>query len=186
MKIAARVSVGFLGLSLATAAAAAVKPVEATWKKHDLNFSFVGFTTDYSCGGFEDKVGLLLQAAGARADAKVVASCMAPMGGPQKISTAHVVFRALVPRQAGDDRHAPPPVQAAWKAVHLRARAPEDLGEGDCELVEQFATKILPLFTVRDIENQMTCTPNELNLGGINLKFRVLAPLPKPKPAAAS
>ncbi|HUX73231.1 MAG TPA: hypothetical protein VMV25_04985 [Steroidobacteraceae bacterium] len=186
MKTPVRLMVGFLGLSLAAVAAAADKPVEATWKKHDLNFSFVGFTSHYSCGGFEDKVDLLLAAAGARADAKVVASCMAPMGGPQEISTAHVVFRALVARKAGDGDQAVPPVQAAWKAVRLRAHSPADLGEGDCELVDQFAAKILPLFTVQDVENHTNCVPHEVNLGSIDLKYRVLAPLPKPKSAAAS
>lgn len=173
-----RAAAALIGLALCVAATAADRPVEATWKKHDLTFGFVGFTTHYSCGGFEDKLGLLLAAAGARGDAKVVASCMAPMGGPERISTARVSFHALVPRKAGEAGGAAP-VSAQWKTVHLRAREPQDLGEGDCELVEQFARRILPLFTVRDVVDHVNCVPHQLTLGSVDLRFRVLAPPPK-------
>jgi hypothetical protein len=54
-------------------------------------------------------------------------------------------------------------------------RSPRELGLGDCELVEQFRDKVLPMFTTRDVENRMTCVPNQLSGTVINLKFEVFA-----------
>ncbi|MDE2305470.1 MAG: hypothetical protein KGL34_07920 [Gammaproteobacteria bacterium] len=182
MRYFAQIGATLLGLAVSVAAAAAPQPkaVEAVWKKHELNFSFVGFTTHYSCEGLEEKLDLLLASAAARPDAKVVASCMAPMGGPEPISTARVTFHALVPSEAGASPGAGAPVAAQWRTVHLRAHSPDDLGEGDCELVEQFARRLLPLFTVRHVVDHMSCVPHQLQIGGVDLSFEVLAPLPKP------
>ena len=53
------------------------------------------------------------------------------------------------------------------------------------ELVEQFAHDLLPKFTTRNVDSRMSCTPHQLSLGGINLKFESLAAVPESeKPAA--
>lgn len=185
MKTAGPVTVFILGLTLAGVAAATAKPEAAQWQKHELTFTFSGFTTRYSCGGFEDVLSLLLRAAGARPDAKVVASCMAPMGGPEPISIARLTFYSLVPLKAGAASHAAAPaVPGLWKPVQLRAGSPRDLGNGDCELIDQFARRILPLFTTRDVRNRMNCIPHQVSLGGVDLKFTVLAAVPKAAPGA--
>ncbi len=190
-KALAGVAIAVAAASVATAAStepsAAAKPIAAVWKARQLDFTFAGFTTHYTCSGFESVLGRLLRAAGARADAKVSASCTAPFGHPERISIAHLSFSVLVP----DDHVAPAtagakstPVEAQWKSVHWQAHSPLalDLGEGDCELVDEFARRILPLFSVRDVVNDMNCVPHQLEVGGVDLRFRVLAPLSGAKP----
>lgn len=189
MQRALLATIAVLGLALTgavppAAGAAAGRPVRAVWKKHDVSFSFSGFTSHYSCGGFDDTVRLLLRTAGARPGAKVLGSCLSPMGGPEPISMARLSFYALVPaspKSALAGHGAVPIVPAEWKTIHLRAQSPEDLGEGDCELVDQFARSLLPLFTVRDVKNDMSCVPNQINLGDVDLRFRVLVAMPQKK-----
>ena len=40
--------------------------VAGVWVKHDVHFTYMGLTTFYSCDGLENKLKLLLRAAGAR------------------------------------------------------------------------------------------------------------------------
>ena len=190
-KALAGVAIAASVVSVATAAPAArpapTEPIAAVWKTHQLNFTFAGFTTHYTCSGFESVLGRLLRAAGARSDAKVSASCTAPFGHPERISIAHLSFNVLVPLEHGTPAAADSkskPVEAQWKTIRWQAHSPLalDLGEGDCELVDEFARRILPLFSVRDVVNDMNCVPHQLQVGGVDLRFRVLAPLSSPKP----
>ncbi len=184
LKALAAIAIAAAAASVATAAApsAPSKPVAAVWKARQLDFTFAGFTTHYTCSGFESVLGRLLRAAGARADAKVSASCTAPFGHPERISIAHLSFSVLVPIEHGTPATADSkakPVEAQWKTVRWQAHSPLalDLGEGDCELVDEFARRILPLFSVRDVVNDMNCVPHQLQVGGVDLRFRALAPL---------
>jgi hypothetical protein len=61
--------------------------------------------------------------------------------------------------------------------VALADRSPREVRLGDCELVEQFRDKVLPMFTTRNVENRMTCVPNQLSGSVINLTFEVFAGL---------
>jgi hypothetical protein len=105
----------------------------------------MGFTSSYSCGGLEDKFKVLLRLAGARPDGHVRVVCTSAVSEPQRSSTVLLTFHALVPAAAG--------VNAAtlgvWKDVAWRAGSPRELEAGDCELVDVFARRILPLFTTR-------------------------------------
>jgi hypothetical protein len=166
--------------------------VAGVWVKHDVHFTYMGLTTFYSCDGLENKLKLLLRAAGAREDLRVSASCSNPMGGPSRISMAELQFYTLWPV----DRPLPPPARSAtkaeppaaglgvWKRVELRARTPNWLEEGDCELVDQFDRELLPLFAVRDRDGRMMCAPHTVILGGIDLKVSTLMPVAKPKAPA--
>jgi len=191
LKALAGIAIAAAAASVATAAAptAPSEPVAAVWKARQLDFTFAGFTTHYTCSGFESVLGRLLRAAGARADAKVSASCTAPFGHPERISIAHLSFSVLVPIEHGTPATADSkakPVEAQWKTVRWQAHSPLalDLGEGDCELVDEFARRILPLFSVRDVVNDMNCVPHQLQVGGVDLRFRALAPLNAAKPKA--
>ena len=178
---ASAASVAHAAGAAAVAPVAPATPVAAVWKAHQLDFTFTGFTTHYTCSGFESVLGRLLRAAGARPDAKVTASCTAPFGHPERISIAHLSFNTLVPLEDGASGAAAKskPVEGQWKTVRWQAHSPLalDLGEGDCELVDEFARRILPLFSVRDVVNDMNCVPHQLQVGGVDLRFRVLAPL---------
>lgn len=154
--------------------------MQGSWQKHQYSFQFFGFTTTYSCDGLASKLKLLLIAAGARADAKSSSGgCSRGYGVPDKFARADLTFYTLAPAGTGDN--AASPINGAWRTVALAARSPRDLAPGDCELVEQFRDKVLPMFTTRNVENRMTCVPNQLSGGMINLKFQVFAEIPAKK-----
>jgi hypothetical protein len=150
------------------------------WQKHEYNFQYFGFTTTYSCDGLATKLRILLIAAGARADAKSISgACVRGYGDPDKLARANLTFYTLAP--VGDAGNTSPPVSGAWRSVAFANRRPREIALGDCELIEQFRDKVLPMFTTRNIENRMTCVPNQLSGSGIDLKFEVLAALPGAK-----
>jgi hypothetical protein len=147
---------------------------QGVWQKHEYSFQFLGFTTTYSCDGLATKLKLLLIAAGARADAKSTSgACSGGYGTPDKFARAYLKFYTLAPVGTGDSTS--PPISGAWRSVALADRSPRELRLGDCELVEQFRDKVLPMFTTRNVDNRMTCIPNQLSGSVINIKFEVFA-----------
>jgi hypothetical protein len=162
------------GLSLA-----ADSTTPGIFQKHEYRFSFIGFTTTYSCDGLADKLKLLLLAAGARADAKAApAACAKGFGRPDKFASAYLTFYTLA--TPGADRvNDSPMVDGSWRPVKFMPRSPSQLGLGDCELIEQFRDHVLPMFTVRDIDDKTTCVPHQVAGSGYSLAFESLAPPPK-------
>lgn len=145
----------------------------ATWHRRELSFTFLGFTSTYSCDGLADKLRDLLLAAGARADAKAVPSaCAAGFGRPDKLAGANLVFYTLGP--PADPATDGQVVSASWHSVVFTTNSPRNLQRGDCELVEQFATRLLPMFTTRNIGNHTTCVPHEDSGSVIDLRFDAL------------
>jgi hypothetical protein len=47
---------------------------------------------------------------------------------------------------------------------------------GDCELVQQFRSRILPLFDTRDVSSNLNCVPFQSNGHQFSLSFDVFAP----------
>jgi hypothetical protein len=155
----------------------ATDSAQGVWQKHDYSFQFLGFTTTYSCDGLASKLKVLLIAAGARADAKSTSGgCTLGYGVPDTFARAILTFYALAP--AGNGENGSPPINGAWRSVALGDRSPREVRLGDCELVEQFRDKVLPMFTTRNVDNRITCIPNQLSGSVINLKFEVFAALP--------
>jgi len=164
----------------ASAGESASDPEQGTWQKHDYNFQFLGFTTTYSCDGLASKLKVLLIAAGARADAKAVSSgCSSGYGVPDKFARSRLTFYTLAP--VGGGKNASPPINGVWRSVALAERSPREVALGDCELIEQFRDKVLPMFATRKVDNRMTCVPNQVSGSVINLKFEVFAGLPAKK-----
>jgi hypothetical protein len=162
------------GASLAADTAIPTPQIAGTWQKHEYTFQFFGFTTTYSCEGLASKLKVLLIAAGARPDARSRPNgCVRGYGQPDKFAQAYLKFYSLVPAVESDAASAN--VAAVWRPVTLGVRSPRDLARGDCELVEQFNANILPMFTVRNIDNRMTCIPKQESGSVINLKFDSLA-----------
>lgn len=178
----------FLTMLAALAAMTAALPTVAAddasagiWQLHKYTLNFMGFTTTYSCDGLEDKVRDLLVWAGARNDVKSSAfGCNRGFGAPSKFASTEVSFYTLVGAAAGDAGAVP----ATWRKVQWTAHRPLQMGEGDCELVEQFHDQLLPMFTTRNVNNHTRCEPHEISPGDLNLEFEVLVPLtPVPVPA---
>ena len=170
----------------ADAPAESPAPQAASWQSHTYEFHYMGFTATYSCDGLADKLQLLLRVAGARADAKVIPSCVRGYGVPDKLVEAKVVFSTLQLANATSpaaSASAAKSVQGAWRQVELAPQHPFELQAGDCELVEQFRDTLLLMFATRNVKSQITCVPHQAS-GGFGLSFEVFAPLPKAKAKA--
>jgi len=182
----------------APAAAPDAAPVDAVWIKHERQFSYMGVTSRYSCDGLESKLKALLRLAGARDDLKVIGSCSNPSSGPSRMSSARMTYWTLalpgspqatppaasvknLGHAAKELKVAEPPVAGVgqWKQVELRADHGLDFQAGDCELIEQFDREALADFTIRNHASSFTCVPHQLTLGGVQMRFETLAPLPK-------
>jgi hypothetical protein len=150
------------------------------WQKHEYSFQYFGFTTTYSCDGLASKLRMLLLATGARADAKSISgACVRGYGSPDKLARANLRFYTLAP--VGNGENTSPSINGVWRSVAFADRSPREVGLGDCELIDQFRDKVLPLFTTRNIDNRMTCVPNQLSGSAIDLKFEVFAEVPVAK-----
>lgn len=162
-------------LALALPSAAADEGAVGTWQKHQYTLHYMGFTTTYSCDGLEEKMRELLLWAGARSDAKSSAfGCDRGFGMPSKFASAEITFYTLATAPAGSADG----VAATWRKVQWAPHRPQQLADGDCELVEQFRDQVLPMFTTRDVNNHTHCVPNELNPGDLDLGFEVLVAQP--------
>jgi hypothetical protein len=146
----------------------------------------MSFTSTYSCDGLADKLKVLLLAAGARADVKANGTCSRGFGRPDKLAQADLTFYTLIPdadAKAAEGERA----DGQWRPVTLTAHSPRELGVGDCELVDQFRTQVLPMFATRDVTSQTTCVPHQDSGSNFNIKFESFAALPaQPPPRAAN
>lgn len=171
------------GLLAGSVLADTVQPAEhapGIWEKHEYSFAYMGFTSTYSCDGLASKLKTLLIAAGARADAKARSgACPSGFGRPDKFARADLTFFTLAPvdpaKPAGS-----PVIDGMWRPVAFASHKPRDLGTGDCELVEQFKTNVLPMFTTRNVTSNTTCIPHQLSGSRIDLRFEALTAAQRP------
>ena len=154
------------------------------WQKHEYSFQFMGFTSTYSCDGLADKLRLLLIASGARSDAKARAgACASGFGRPDKFARADLTFYTLAPAGSVTSGSDSKPVDGSWIPVTITRYRPRELGTGDCELVEQFRSNVLGMFTTRNVESHTTCVPHQLSGSSVDLKFESFALPPRaPRP----
>lgn len=138
------------------AATALAQATPGNWTDHDVRFTYMGFTSQYTCEGMRDKVRMLLRELGARPDLSVESVGCAESLEPRRLDrmpSVRLRFATLQP--------APAPGQASgvWKSVQLGG--PGMFGASDCELLEELARQVVPLFAVRNMENAPTCTPHQ-------------------------
>lgn len=167
--LAAACALGLLGAGTGVGA----EELAARWKAQQVQFRYAGFTTDYTCDGIRYKVRRLLLAAGAKDDAAVQVSCAGEPSEPQPFHNVTLGFSVAIPAEVGPTTETFP---ATWREVELRPGSPRGLGAGECELVEQFRDQVLPLFTVRNVEDNLRCVPKQLSPGQPDLRFSVLVP----------
>jgi hypothetical protein len=155
-------------------APASVEQQSAMWQQHKVSFDFLGFTSTYSCDGLADKLKILLLAAGARPDVKSQpGACASSFGRPDKFARADLTFYTLIPADAAATSGGKT-VDGAWHHVALTSHQPRELATGDCELVEQFKSTVLPMFDTRNLEEHSTCIPHQDSGSVIDLKFDAL------------
>jgi hypothetical protein len=160
-------------MACATSAVAAEPTVMGAWKRHEVDLTYMGFTTRYSCDGLRDKAILLLRELGVRPGFKVTRVGCPGTQLVEEFPRVKMVFEAPeIP--AKGQRGLGEPVPAVWQRVQISERQPRDVGRGDCELVEQFRDKVLPLFATRNVVDRTSCIPHQLSGSVINLQFEVL------------
>jgi hypothetical protein len=140
----------------------------AVWVPLQLDFQYREFTTQYSCSGLQDRVKSILLELGARPDIEVRPYGCTQLTGPDPFAGVRIRMSVLEP--AGSR----PGLAAQWKRVDLLANRELLQAAGDCELIEQIAQKILPLFTVRNVDYSARCQPRSLQPGATRLKADVL------------
>jgi hypothetical protein len=155
---------------------AAAAPVYAdgdpgSWQTQKTELSYMGFTTTYSCDGLQSKLELLLRQLGASSDAKVRTFGCERVNAPSKFASATLNFATLHPVASDTD----PSVPGSWRTIEFAPHRPFALGAGDCELIEQFRDKVLPLFATRALESRVNCVPHQVST--FSLKFQVFAPI---------
>jgi hypothetical protein len=156
-----------LALALCAGAACAqpspAAPVPASWSEHELDFDYMGFTTRYSCDGLSDKVRRILLALGARADLSISTSGCIDQWDRRDllkrfdpVPSLKIRFASLQPASATGAGQ----VQGAWRNVDFVGN--QRLEPGDCELVEALTRQVVPLFAVRNLQTNASCTPHYL------------------------
>jgi hypothetical protein len=181
-----------LGMSPAvsfSAPAAAAPGPSAHWVERKLDYTYMGFTSKYSCDGLEDNVRQVLLALGARkADLKIHSLGCTRFNGPEPfpgVSASFWVLEPLTPDQVskvGDNGAN----ASQWQSVDLTRLNGAQWDQGQCELLEQMKQKVLPLFTSRNVDFHSSCFPHSVSLGEIQFKADVLRPAPATGTAPAA
>jgi hypothetical protein len=170
--------------------ALSVAPPAAHWVARKLDYTYQGFTTKYSCDGLRDNVRQVLLALGARRkDLKIQSSgCTRLDGVPEPFPGVVAHFWVLVPAtpddagKVGDTALHP----TQWKTVNLPKMQQFRFDQGQCELLEQMKTKVLPLFTSRNLLYRASCVPHQVTVGDMQFTVDVLIPAPAPAPATSA
>ncbi len=172
--LSSRAHVGIAATASTVTAAADV--VSGEWQHRKLTFSYVGFTTAYTCDGLEDHVRQILLNIGARKDLKVTANgCPGPFNSPSHSAFVNVDFYALAPAV---DASGSEMVKAHWTPLELTPQRPNFMGGGDCELIQGMKDLITQNFTLRSVEYRTSCFPHEVTLNGFSVKGQALRALP--------
>lgn len=173
-------------VAVLTIQAADFNPIRTYWKEREIHLALQGFEfADYSCRSIERKLGDLLQAAGAREDAKIIVTgCLLPFTEPQDtIIYVAIRFHALLPalekNELAKDNNEPKEkdakdtiAQGQETAAELRRRSfPAERAQtqlvwqdsrpverGDCVLLQRFRDKVLP-YIPHQVVNAPTCDP---------------------------
>ena len=152
----------------------------AVWVPLQLTFTYRPLTTQYSCSGLEQRVKKLLLELGARADLEIRGYGCTKLTGPDPLAGVKIRMNVLEPAGAR------PGLAAHWKRVDLLGDRETFEAAADCELIEQAAQKLLPLFTVRNVDYHATCQPQSLSAEAVRLKADVLVADPNPPAAPPS
>jgi hypothetical protein len=177
------------------------EPVQAVWKDAQIDFTYIGRTSFYSCDSLEYKVARILKDIGAREDLKVRANGCSTLFAPDRFMSVRITLaipvvleaaeglapdeksrRELVARVRGEDAPDFEVVEqfpASWKRVKF-SRKSRFLDDGDCELVEQLQTRVFKKLDIRVIREDNWCIPGRINFGQLNLEVETLVALPKP------
>ena len=173
-----------LAADAAAQAPATTEP--AVWTQKEVQFTYMGFTTHYTCDGLRDAVREMLLQLGARKDdLKVYEQPCTRPDRPDPFPGVKIKMSVLQPAPGAPGADSPL-VEAYWKPIKLPYRATGLDAAGQCELLEQFKHTVLPLFTTRNVNLNATCVPHQLDSAGTSLQAEVLVTDQKKAPARVS
>ena len=178
--MAALLAAALCGVARTANAASGTEP--GVWQHHKLQFNYLGFGTRYSCIGMQHQLEELLTELGAAPGFKVIpGGCSDGFDKPTRLINMQLEFQSLSPiaeSAAASGATPPQPVPGVWKHVAWGPRQPLDFGGGDCELVDEFRIKVMPLFAARDVKNDLTCIPYQDTsyLWGLSFEVFVAGP----------
>ena len=156
------------GTARATASAA---DEPGAWQSHHLQFYYMAFGSTYSCEGLETDLQGLLKQSGARQIAVTVGG---PCGTQEKLMLARLEFSTLRPIASGGDNGGQT-VAGSWHRVMISPKYLLLQG-GSCQLVQEFQSKVLPLFATRNVSANLDCIPFQSTGYLFSLNFDVFAP----------
>ena len=156
------------------AAPAPVTTEPAVWTQKEVQFTYMGFTTHFTCDGLRDTVRQMLLQLGARKDdLKVYEEPCSRPDRPDPFPGVKIKMSVLQPAPVAPGADAPI-VEAYWKPIKLPYRGTSLDAAGQCELLEQFNRTVMPLFTTRNVDLHASCVPHQLEPIGTSLQAEVL------------
>ena len=180
-------ALGAMGAMGAARAADTADAPAAHWVERNLDFTYMGFTTKYSCDGLEGDVRELLLALGARKkDLQIQSAGCSRLEGVEPFPGVRAKFWVLEPVTADEAAKGGDSVVQAtqWQTVNLVGKGDFRAEQGQCELLEQLKRQALPLFTSRNLNFHSACVPYDVTLGDIRFSVDVLRVVPAPAPTA--
>lgn len=154
-------------------------PIEAGWKTQEIRYAYTGFTTAYNCDSAERRVKDILQALGAHEQTRVRAQgCdpgrvsrnffivittatpvpLADRPAPAVNSSREELLRRLGVASKQLDETFP----AQWQTLSLASQRRLDIEPGDCELLQGLRDFVLPKISVKVLEDDVNCVPNQI------------------------
>jgi hypothetical protein len=184
-------SVMVLVAALTAGAASAAPPTDTTgappahWVQRTFEYTYMGFTTHYSCDGLVDNVRDLLLKLGARKkDLEIQSYGCIRLEGVEPFPGLKARFWVLVPGAADEGKGGGTVQATQWQTVDLVRQTDYRSDQGRCELLEQLKRQALPLFTSRNLNFHSSCVPYDVTLGDIGFTVDVLRPAPAASPHA--
>lgn len=180
--------------------APAPEPVVATWKEAQIDFTYIGRTSFYSCESLRQKVAAILKEAGARDDLvvrdvgcfgsfaadpfsrvriKAAVPVVAEPGGltPEERSRRELVFRVRGEQPSEQELLGQFP--ATWQTVRFTGRS-RIVDDGDCELLEQMSYSVFKPLGIEVLRGNNRCIPGEVRYGQLDFQLKALKAMPKP------
>ncbi len=186
--------------------------VPAIWVEREVSFTYFGRTALYSCDGLRDKVKRIMKQLGALENYTVrVRSCyrMFDSTYPGVERTPRVVIQAVVPQpvtpelletlaedqgereliaRVRGEKSVVGNAEAQFAATRKRVQFDDkvwrgSIEAGDCELMEHMRDHVFVPLGFNVVDDQITCTPNQVARGTVKIELEVLAPwTPPPAP----
>jgi hypothetical protein len=158
---------------LSRAPRTAQQPTAEAWQVHTYDFHFMGVTSTYTCAGLADRLGDLLNQLEAR-QVRITPICGLARYTPDRFAQARVQFSSLIPSDAAGPGSGSG-AAGSWRHIRWAPHHPYALEDGDCELIQEFREKILPMFATRNLHAQLNCVPHQ-DTGAYALGFDVFVP----------